>query len=132
MEYKLLGRTGVMVSPLCFGTMSFGGIADESSSRQMFNQCRDAGINFFDCANVYEKGRSEELLGKFIKDCRDEVFITSKVYFQTGQDINASGATRYHIIRAVEASLKRLQTEYIDLYQVGPCHPYPCYLALHE
>ena len=116
MEYKLLGKTGVMVSPLCFGTMSFGGIADESTSRQMFNQCRDAGINFFDCANVYEKGRSEELLGKFIKDCRDEVFITSKVYFQTGQDINASGATRYHIIRAVEASLKRLQTEYIDLY----------------
>lgn len=116
MHYSLLGNTGVMVSPLCFGTMSFGGIADESTSREMFNYCRDKGINFFDCADVYEKGKSEEILGKLIKHCRDEVIITSKVYFSTGADINAKGATRYHIVRSVEASLRRLQTDYIDLY----------------
>lgn len=116
MEYSLLGKTGVMVSPLCFGTMSFGGIADETVSREMFNYCRDHGINFFDCADVYEKGRSEEILGKLIRDCRDEVIITSKVYFGTGPDVNAKGATRYHITRAIDASLKRLDTDYIDLY----------------
>jgi aryl-alcohol dehydrogenase-like predicted oxidoreductase len=116
MKYNLLGKTGVMVSPLCMGTMSFGGIADEATSKAMFNQCRDAGINFFDCANVYEKGRSEEVLGKLIKDCRDEVIITSKAYFQMSTDVNAGGATRYHIVRAIEASLRRLDTDYIDLY----------------
>lgn len=116
MEYKFLGKTGVKVSSLCFGTMSFGGIADENTSQKMFNDCRDAGINFFDCANVYVGGKSEELLGKFIKDCRDEVVITSKVYFKTGDNVNAGGASRYHIIKAVEASLKRLDTDYIDLY----------------
>ena len=116
MKYKFLGNTGVKVSELCFGTMSFGGIADEGTSRKMFDACRDAGINFFDCANVYEKGRSEELLGKFISNCRDEVVITSKVYFRTGDDVNAMGASRYNIVRAIEASLKRLHTDYIDLY----------------
>lgn len=116
MEYKLLGKTGVMVSPLCFGTMSFGGIADEKVSSDMFHYCLDQGINFFDCADVYEKGRSEEILGKLISNCRDEVVITSKVYFGTGPDINAKGASRYHIVRAIDASLRRLQTDYIDLY----------------
>ncbi len=116
MQYNLLGRTGVKVSSLCFGTMSFGGIADMNTSKQMFQACRDAGINFFDCANVYEKGKSEEVLGKLIADCRDEVVITSKVYFKTGDDVNAMGASRYHIVRAVEDSLRRLNTEYIDLY----------------
>lgn len=118
MKYGLLGKTGVMVSPLCFGTMSFGGVANEATSLEMFNQCRDAGINFFDCADVYEKGISEKVLGKIIKEenCRDEVVITSKVYFQMNQDVNAMGASRYHIVRAVEGSLQRLQTDYIDLY----------------
>jgi aryl-alcohol dehydrogenase-like predicted oxidoreductase len=116
MDYRILGNTGIMVSPLCFGTMSFGGIADEATSKEMFNLCRDRGINFYDCANVYEKGRSEEILGKLIAPCRDEVVITSKVYFPTGSDINARGATRYHIVRAIEASLRRLDTDYIDLY----------------
>lgn len=116
MDYRFLGKTGVKVSSLCFGTMSFGGIADEKVSQAMFKQCRDAGINFFDCANVYEKGRSEEILGRLIADCRDEVVITSKVYFNTGKGVNDGGASRYHITRAVEASLKRLNTDYIDLY----------------
>ena len=116
MRYQFLGKTGVKVSELCFGTMSFGGIADEKMSRQMFDMCRDAGINFFDCANVYVKGKSEEILGKFIKDCRNDVVITSKVYFKTGDGQNMGGASRYHIMRAVEDSLRRLNTDYIDLY----------------
>lgn len=116
MNYKLLGRTGVKVSSLCFGTMSFGGIADEKMSGEMFHQCREAGVNFFDCANVYVEGRSEEILGKLIADCRDQVVITSKVYFNTGDGVNDGGSSRYHIVRAVEASLRRLNTDYIDLY----------------
>lgn len=116
MKYSFLGKTGVKVSSLCFGTMSFGGIADENMSRKMFDNCREAGINFFDCANVYVGGKSEEILGKFIKDCRDEVIITSKVYFKTGDGQNHGGASRYHIVRAVEDSLRRLDTDYIDLY----------------
>lgn len=116
MEYKLLGNTGVKVSALCFGTMSFGGDADEKTSAAMFNHCREVGINFFDCADVYAGGRSEEILGRLIADCRDEVIITSKVYGSTGPDINARGASRRHIRAAVEASLKRLNTDYIDIY----------------
>lgn len=116
MEYKFLGKTGVKVSELCFGTMSFGGNANEETSKAMFDQCRNAGINFFDCANVYEKGMSEEILGRLIKDCRNEVIITSKVYFRLGDDVNAMGASRYHIKNAIEGSLKRLQTDRIDLY----------------
>jgi aryl-alcohol dehydrogenase-like predicted oxidoreductase len=115
-DYKLLGKTGVKVSALCFGVMSFGGDADEQTSAAMFERCREAGINFFDCANVYAGGRSEEILGKLIATCRDEVVITSKVYGETGPDINAHGASRRHMRAAVEASLKRLNTDYIDIY----------------
>jgi aryl-alcohol dehydrogenase-like predicted oxidoreductase len=116
MEYKLLGTTGVKVSPLCFGVMSFGGDADEQTSAAMFERCREAGINFFDCANVYAGGRSEEILGRLIAPCRDEVVITSKVFGPTGADVNARGLSRRHIRAAVEASLKRLNTDYIDIY----------------
>jgi len=116
MEYTVLGNTGVKVSPLCFGTMSFGGIADEEMSAKMFQRCREAGINFFDCANVYQRGRSEEILGELIANCRDEVVITSKAYFPMGDDVNARGATRFHLMRAVEESLKRLDTDRIDVY----------------
>lgn len=116
MNYKPLGRTGVSVSTLCFGTMSFGGDADEPTSAALFNRCREAGINFFDCANGYAGGRSEEILGRLIAPCRDEVVVTSKVYFPTGTDINARGASRRHIRAAVEASLRRLNTDYLDVY----------------
>lgn len=116
MKYKFLGKTGVKVSSLCLGTMSFGGDADEATSAAMFHRCREAGINFFDCANVYQGGRSEQILGRLIADCRDEVIITSKFYFPVGDDINAGGGSRRHIMRAVEASLGRLQTDTIDLY----------------
>jgi len=116
MKYKLLGSTGVKVSYLCFGTMSFGGDADEEASAAMFRRCREVGINFFDCANVYGKGRAEEILGNLIADCRDEVVITTKVYAPMGSDINSGGTSRRHILAAIEASLKRLKTDYIDLY----------------
>ena len=116
MQYKLLGQTGVKVSTLCYGTMSFGGDADEATSAAMFNRCREVGINFFDTANVYSQGRSEEILGKLIADCRDEVIITSKVFGQMGTGLNARGASRRNIQLAVEASLKRLNTDYLDVY----------------
>ena len=116
MEYRFLGKTGIKVSKLCFGTMSFGADADEATSAALFNRCRDAGINFFDCANTYAGGRSEEILGKLAAGCRDELILTSKVYFPKGAGENASGASRRNIQLAVEASLKRLNTEWIDLY----------------
>lgn len=115
MNYKLLGRTGVKVSELCFGTMSFGGDADEAQSAAMFKACRDAGINFFDCADVYVGGKSEEILGRVMKGERDDLVITSKCHGPTGDDINQRGANRRHILRAVEASLKRLGTDRIDV-----------------
>ena len=116
MEYRILGNTGVEVSTLCLGTMTFGGPADKKESTKMFNLSRDAGINFFDCANVYENGRSEEILGKLIADSREQLIITSKAYFPTSDDINDRGGTRKHIMTAVNDSLKRLNTNYIDLY----------------
>jgi len=116
MEYKNLGRTGVLVSELCLGTMSFGEDADEQEAARMFKRCRDAGINFFDCANSYGKGQAEEILGRLISGCRDEVVITSKATLRIGNDINALGSSRRHIMLEVEKSLKRLQTDRIDLY----------------
>ena len=116
MEYRLLGKTGVQVSSLCFGTMSFGGDADEETSSAMYRRCRDAGINIFDCANGYAGGRSEQILGKLIAPQRDEIVLTSKVFFPVGTDINARGLSRRHIMLAVEASLKRLNTDRIDVY----------------
>ena len=123
MEYRLLGSTGVEVSQLCFGTMSFGGDADEETSAVMFNRCRDVGINFFDCANVYQRGRSEEILGRLMSDCRDELVITSKFRFPMGDGSNQSGTSRRHIMAAVEGSLKRLNTDRIDFYFVHAFDP---------
>jgi len=116
MKYNILGRTGVKVSSLCFGTMTFGREADEETSKAMFRRCREAGINFFDTANVYGNGHSEEILGKCIADCRDQVIISSKVGYATGKDVNEGGLSRRHIILAVEESLKRLGTDYLDFY----------------
>lgn len=116
MQYKFLGNTGVAVSALCFGTMLFGGTADEKTSAALFNRCREVGINFFDCADAYEGGKSERILGKLMQDCRHEVVITSKVYNPMSEDVNARGLSRKHIMKAVEDSLRRLQTDYIDIY----------------
>ncbi len=116
MQYTNLGSSGISVSRLCFGTMSFGTVADRETSAHLFRRCRDAGIQFFDCANVYGKGRSEEILGDLIHGCRDELIITSKVAGAMGEGINDRGLSRRNIVRSVEASLKRLKTDRIDVY----------------
>jgi aryl-alcohol dehydrogenase-like predicted oxidoreductase len=115
MEYRILGGTGVKVSRLCFGVMSFGGDADEATSAAMFKRCREAGINFFDCANAYAGGRSEEILGRLIATERNDLVITTKVASPMGRGVNDRGLSRRHIMMQVEASLRRLQTDRIDL-----------------
>jgi aryl-alcohol dehydrogenase-like predicted oxidoreductase len=116
MNYRFLGDTGVRVSELCFGTMSFGDTADFETSEAMFRRCREAGINFFDTADLYAGGRSEEILGELIADCRDEVVLATKAYFPSGEGPNERGSSRYHLVRAVEGSLRRLGTDRIDLF----------------
>ncbi len=118
MHYRLLGSTGVKVSRLCFGTMSFGGDADEATSAAMFKRCLDAGINFFDTANSYSSGRSEQILGKLMAGMRDELVINSKVCSPVGKGVNDRGLARRHIMQQVEASLRRLNTDRLDLYFV--------------
>lgn len=118
MKLKQLGRTPLMVSPLCMGTMTFGREADRSMSAAMFNRCREAGINFFDCADIYAQGESEKILGGLIRDCRDEIVVTSKVYYAVGKKLQPVGLSRSYIASAVEASLKRLGTDRIDVYFV--------------
>lgn len=116
MKYRFMGETGVRVSELCLGTMPFGGSADERESALMFQTAREAGINFFDTANVYNQGRSEEILGSLIQECRDQVVVATKAYFPIGEGPNDRGASRYHLVRAVEESLRRLKTDRIDLF----------------
>jgi len=126
MKIKLLGRTGVSVSELCFGTMSFGGDADEATSAAMYKAVRDAGVNFFDCADEYNKGKSEEILGRLAKGDRDNLVLTTKCFSPQSDDINARGSSRRHVVRAVERSLKRLQTDRIDvlfLHKFDPLTP---------
>jgi len=115
MKFKPLGRTGVKVSELCFGTMSFGGDADEATAGTLYKACRDAGINFFDSADQYSKGKAEEILGRLMKGHREELVITTKCFNPTGEDVNARGTSRRHVTRAVEASLKRLQTDRVEV-----------------
>jgi aryl-alcohol dehydrogenase-like predicted oxidoreductase len=115
MDYRPLGRTGVQVSRLCFGTMSFGGDADESTSAAMYRACRAAGINFFDTANRYNAGRSEEILGGLIQGHREELVLATKCFDAIGPDVNAKGGSRRYITRAVEDSLKRLKTDRVEL-----------------
>jgi aryl-alcohol dehydrogenase-like predicted oxidoreductase len=115
MKYKALGRTGVQVSELCFGTMSFGGDADEAESAKMYKACRDAGVNFFDTADQYAKTQSEQILGRLMRGERENLVIATKCYNPMSEDINARGTSRRHVTRAVELSLKRMQTDRIDL-----------------
>jgi aryl-alcohol dehydrogenase-like predicted oxidoreductase len=116
MDYRFLGKTGVRVSKLGLGTMTFGREADRTESAALFAKCREAGINLFDCANVYAEGASEEILGQLITTCRNEVVLCTKAYFPMGRDVNARGTSRYHLVRAVEASLQRLKTDRIDVF----------------
>jgi len=115
MNLRLLGRTGVRVSQLCYGTMSFGGDADEAASAAMFKAARHAGINFFDTADQYNKGASEEILGKLARGTREDLVIATKCFNPTGPDVNAKGNSRRHLTRALEASLRRLQTDRVEI-----------------
>lgn len=120
MDYRRLGRSGVLVSPICLGTMNFGGPTNEADSFAIMQKAVDGGINFFDTANVYTKGESERITGKFLKDnhLRDRVVLATKVFSRVGDQPNDAGGTRFHIIKACEDSLQRLQTDHIDLYQL--------------
>ena len=129
MKYKLLGRTGVQVSQLCFGTMSFGGDADEATSAAMYRAVRDAGINFFDTANEYNKGASEEILGRLAREHRNDLVITTKINAQIRPDLNARGTSRRHMIEAIEGCLRRLQTDRIDVLFL---HRYDALVPIEE
>ena len=126
MEYRPLGRTGVKVSPLCLGCMNFGGKTEPEASYDIIDRALGAGINFLDTANVYSRGRSEEVTGEALKrnGQRDKVVLATKVHgVMDDDDPNARGNSRRHIIEQCEASLKRLQTDYIDLYQIHRPQP---------
>ncbi len=133
MEYRLLGRTGLHVSAICMGSLAFGREIDEAASQSIIRRALEVGINFFDTADVYGRGASEEIVGRALHDVRDRVVIASK-FGGIGDrpleptpgkhptllenDPNDSGGSRYHIMNAVEGSLRRLQTDHIDLYQI--------------
>ena len=126
MQYKLLGRTGLLVSELCLGTMTFGGRGYWSAMGQLgqtevdslVSRALDAGINFIDTADVYSEGQSEELLGAVLGARRRDIVLATKVRGRTGKGVNDIGLTRGHIMQGVEDSLRRLKTDYIDLYQI--------------
>jgi len=117
MRYTRLGNTGIEVSTLCFGTMTFGRESDRDVARQVFDRTVEAGINFFDCANVYAGGESERLLGEFVGERRDDFVLTSKCGFGFGErSRNRAGLSRRNIHEAVEGSLRRMGTDYLDVY----------------
>jgi aryl-alcohol dehydrogenase-like predicted oxidoreductase len=112
MKQVPLGRTGITVSALCYGTMSFGGDADEAEAARLYGACRDAGIDFFDCADVYNGGRAEEILGRLVAHERDRIVLTSKCGMKSAI---GNGLSRRHILNSVEASLRRLATDRLDV-----------------
>ena len=118
MDYRLLRRTGVRVSPLCLGTMNFGGVTSEEDSIRIIHAALAAGINFVDTANVYNGGQSELAVGKALRDRRDRVILATKVHGKVGDGPNDERNSRLHILKACDDSLRRLQTDYIDLYQI--------------
>lgn len=121
MEYRSFGRTGMKVSPICMGCMYFGAKTPEDEAFRLFDTCIETGINFFDTANVYNRGTSETVLGKILADRgnRDKLVIATKVHGRMDDhDPNAAGNGRRHILEQCDASLKRLGTDYIDLYQI--------------
>ncbi len=120
MEHRTLGTTGVQVSPLCLGAMMFGawGNTDHDESVQIIHGALDAGINFVDTADVYAQGESEEIVGKALLGRRDDVVLATKAHGTMGSDVNHRGNSRRWLVREVEHSLRRLQTDWIDLYQI--------------
>ena len=123
MKYKRLGRTGLKVSEICLGTMTFGSQADEQASKAIVKRALDAGVNFFDTANVYNAGVSEEFTGRALKEVRRDIVLATKLHGKMGPGPNDQGQSRKHIMDAIEQSLRRLATDYIDLYQVHRFDP---------
>jgi len=126
---KLLGQTGVKVSRVALGTMAFGSDADEATSASIWRAARDAGVNLIDTANVYSEGRSEQIVGRLMSHERDQIVLATKAFFPVGKGANDRGTSRYHLVRAVEASLTRLATDRIDLYYL---HRFDDVTALDE
>lgn len=125
MEYRQLGGSGLKVPVLAFGTVTFGGSGerawgntDVAEATRLVEIALDAGVNFFDTADVYNSGRSEEILGQAMGKRRDEILLATKATFRSGPGPNGVGSSRYHLLRSCEASLRRLRTDYIDLYQL--------------
>jgi aryl-alcohol dehydrogenase-like predicted oxidoreductase len=127
MQYVNLGSTGLKVSRICLGTMTYGSskwrpwVLDEDASRPLIKQALEGGMNFFDTADMYSLGASEEVLGRALKDfgpTRDKIVIATKVYYPVGDDPNQRGLSRKHIMHAIDNSLRRLGTDYVDLYQI--------------
>lgn len=118
MDYRLFGRTGLHVSPLALGAMNFGGVTSEADSLLIIQAALDAGINLVDVANTYNNGQSEVVVGKALAGRRDRVLLATKAHFKVGDDINDQGNSRRHLLKACEDSLRRLRTDYIDLYQM--------------
>lgn len=127
MDLRQLGKSGLQVSVLSYGTGTFGGRGDlfkawgtteVDEARRLIDICLEAGVNLFDTADAYSGGRSEEILGEAVKGRRDQLLIATKAFFRTGADANTGGTSRHHLIKACEASLKRLGTDYIDIYQM--------------
>ena len=132
MKYRPFSNTGLFVSELCMGTMTFGGegvfqaigALPQKAASQLIHKALDSGINFFDTANVYAKNESEQMLGKALGNHRKDVIVATKVRFRMTDNVNGVGLTRHHIINQVETSLKALNTDYIDLYQIHGPDPY--------
>src|SRR3989442_1277406 len=122
MQYTRLGSTGLQVSRICLGTMSFGNteewMVEIDKARPIVRRALDLGVNFFDTANLYSNGRSEEIMGELLKDQRDDVVLATKVRLKVGEGPNKEGLSRYHILQQARKSLKRLRTDRIDLYQI--------------
>jgi len=120
MQYRTLGRTGIRVSPYCLGAMMFGamGNPDSAETTGIIHKALDAGINFIDTADAYSQGGSEEVVGKAVQGRRESVVISTKAFHPMGKDPNQQGGSRRWLTRAVEGSLRRLQTDYIDLYHL--------------
>jgi aryl-alcohol dehydrogenase (NADP+) len=130
MQIRRLGRTGLKVSEICLGTMTFGHQCDEGTSRAIMDRAADKGVFFFDCADVYPvppsvetAGRSEEIVGRWVEGKRDGFVLATKCRMKVGPDPNDEGLSRRHVLRAVEDSLRRLRTDYIDLYQTHSIDP---------
>ena len=120
MQYRTLGRTGIKVTPYCLGAMMFGGIGnpDHDDGVRIIHKALDAGINFIDTADAYSRGESEVIVGKALKGRRDHIVLATKAHLPMGEDPNEQGNSRRWLTREVEASLRRLQTDHIDLYQI--------------